>query len=142
MPRGSIQLWRGQVQWTAQFLAASELVRLGYVVSFTMGNHTPIADLVVGSQQKSNLFWVNVKGKSSKVHGWYVHEKTIKNLYYILVSVGEKREADEFFVLDYKIANQLIADDRRQHNRKAGFEQIAKKAAVAYKDAWKRLPRI
>jgi hypothetical protein len=29
-----------RTQWTAQFLAAAELVRNGYVVSFTMGNNT------------------------------------------------------------------------------------------------------
>ncbi len=30
-----------RTQWAAQFLAASELVRQYYVVSFTMGNNTP-----------------------------------------------------------------------------------------------------
>jgi hypothetical protein len=39
-----------RTQWAAQFLAASELVRRYYVVSFTMGNNTPDADLMVGTQ--------------------------------------------------------------------------------------------
>ena len=44
-----------RTQWCAQFLAASELVRLGYVVSFTMGNNTPTADLMVGVPGRSTV---------------------------------------------------------------------------------------
>jgi hypothetical protein len=39
-----------RTQCAAQFLAGSELVRRYYVVSFTMGNNTPDADLMVGTQ--------------------------------------------------------------------------------------------
>ena len=53
-----------RTQWCAQFLAASELVRLGYVVSFTMGSHTPTADLMVGVPQTGLQFWVDVKLKN------------------------------------------------------------------------------
>jgi hypothetical protein len=59
---------RVQTQWAAQFLAASELVRRGYTVSFTMGNHTPDADLMVGAPSYRQ-FWIDVKGLSSKAHG-------------------------------------------------------------------------
>jgi hypothetical protein len=38
-----------QTQWAAQFAVASELCKRGYEVSFTMGNTTPIADLMVVS---------------------------------------------------------------------------------------------
>jgi hypothetical protein len=47
-----------RTQWAAQFLAASELVRRGHVVSFTMGNHTPTADLMVGVPESGLQFWV------------------------------------------------------------------------------------
>ena len=40
---------RMRTQWATQFLVASELVRRDYTVSFTMGNHTPNADLMVGT---------------------------------------------------------------------------------------------
>ena len=51
-----------QTEWTAAFLAAAELVRGGYVVSFTMGNRTPMADLMVGNPKNGDQFWVDVKG--------------------------------------------------------------------------------
>ena len=38
-----------RTQWAAQFAVASELCKRGYEVSFTMGNTTPLADLMVVS---------------------------------------------------------------------------------------------
>ena len=58
----TIRFKRQKTQWTAQYLAASELARRGYTVSFTMGNQTPVADLMVGNLQSGNQFWVDVKG--------------------------------------------------------------------------------
>jgi hypothetical protein len=40
----------GRTQWAAQFAVASELCKRGYEVSFTMGNSTPLADLMVVSR--------------------------------------------------------------------------------------------
>jgi hypothetical protein len=56
---------RRRSQWGAQFLVASELVRRGYLVSFTMGNNTPDADLIVG-KPGGKPFWIDVKGQSGK----------------------------------------------------------------------------
>jgi hypothetical protein len=73
-----------QTQWTAQFLAAAELVRRSFVVSFTMGNSTPIADLMVGTLS-GEQFWVDVKGLSGKA-AWLVKPKPDRhNLYYVLM---------------------------------------------------------
>jgi hypothetical protein len=70
-----------RTQWTAQFLAASELVRNGYVVSFTMGNRTPLADLMVGRPDVTKLFWVDVKGLGSN-NAWPVKRRdTIPRLF-------------------------------------------------------------
>ena len=81
-----------RTQWTAQFLAASELARRGYTVSFTMGNHTPIADLMVGAPG-GKQFWVDVKGLSSK-NSWLVTEKPDHiSSHYVLVYVGEDRKS-------------------------------------------------
>lgn len=60
---------RMRTQWATQFLVASELVRRDYTVSFTMGNHTPNADLMVGTPS-GKQFWVDVKGRSAKMLGW------------------------------------------------------------------------
>jgi hypothetical protein len=38
-----------QTQWAAQFAVASELCKRGYEVSLTMGNATPVADLMLVS---------------------------------------------------------------------------------------------
>jgi hypothetical protein len=64
---------RMRTQWAAQFLVASELVRRGYTVSFTMGNHTPDADLMVGVP-RGEQFWIDVKGLAAK-NSWAVRPK-------------------------------------------------------------------
>jgi len=52
---------RFHTQWAAQFLAAAELARRGYSVSFTMGNNALVADLMVGTEAGKQS-WVDVKG--------------------------------------------------------------------------------
>ena len=67
-----------QTQWAAQFAVASELCKRGYEVSFTMGNTTPIADLMVVSPIGREMFLIDVKGLyrrnpwvlKRKVPGW------------------------------------------------------------------------
>lgn len=104
-----------RTQWAAQFLAAAELVRLGYVVSFTMGNHTPTADLMVGVPASGEQFWVDVKGLSSN-NAWLIKEKPNHlNLFYILVRVGDDRGGDRFFVLSQRQVNALLEKSRLAH---------------------------
>lgn len=135
-----------QTQWAAQFLAAAELVRRGYTVAFTTGNNTPDADLMVGSP-KGELFWVDVKGLSSKTD-WLVRPKAARDrLFYILVALSPtssgptKRDADRFFVLTQKEANTLEREYRDAHPRNKttmpGFK-FAK--AHQYEDRWEKLP--
>ncbi len=76
-------------QWTAQFLVASELVRNGYVVSFTMGNSTPIADLMVGTLDGASSFWVDVKGLGSGRAFLARKKPAHRDLFYVLVRVGK-----------------------------------------------------
>jgi hypothetical protein len=88
-----ISLKRSRTQWTAQFLVAAELARRKFIVGFTMGNTTPMADLMVAHLEHGVQFLVNVKGLSSK-SSWLVEtpgKLTIDNLYYILVYTGLKR---------------------------------------------------
>lgn len=130
---------RQRTQWTAQFLAASELVRNGYVVSFTMGNHTPTADLMVGTPNTKSLFWVDVKGLSSN-SGWLIKKKpTLANLFYVLVRVGENRANDAFFILSHHEINSLIDKSLRLRPNDP-TEGFAWKDAAAFKDQWKVLP--
>jgi hypothetical protein len=50
-----------RTQWAAQFAVAAELCKRGYEVSFTMGNATPVADLMLVSPLK-RMFLIDVKG--------------------------------------------------------------------------------
>jgi hypothetical protein len=50
------------MQWAAQFAVASELCKRGYEVSFTMGNATPVADLMLVSPKLKRMFLIDVKG--------------------------------------------------------------------------------
>jgi hypothetical protein len=131
-----------KTQWAAQFLAASELVRRGYLVSFTMGNSTPLADLMVGYQSSGIQFWVDVKGNSAQ-RGWFCREKpSFPRLYYILVGVGMHRENDRFFILSQDKLNELIRQDLARHPlQKPGWDGVIWKDALPFENAWNTLPR-
>src|SRR5689334_12260291 len=98
-PRGSAKERRRSVQWAAQFLVAAELERAGYDVAFTMGNSTPVADLMVGNPVNGDQFWVDVKGLQSRTAWWGKPKPKRPNLYYALVIVGADRNNDMFFIL-------------------------------------------
>jgi hypothetical protein len=137
---------RMRTQWTAQFLVASELARRGYTVSFTMGNHTPDADLMVGIPG-GGLFWIDVKGLSAK-NSWVVsNKKTNSNLYYVLVYVApeppleKSRDIDQFFVLTQEGIKNLLDDYLKRHpndkNKLPGFGWSDPKE---FRNAWHKLP--
>src|SRR5262245_50922200 len=104
-----------RTEWTAAFLAAAELVRAGYIVSFTMGNRTPLADLMVWNPKNDEQFVVDVKGWRGIGGGWFAAQKEKhENLFYIFVLVTEKRSEDRFFVLsqeDYRLLHQPYRQD-------------------------------
>lgn len=132
---------QNRTQWASQFLAAAELVRRNCVVSFTMGNTTPIADLMVGLRD-GRQFWVDVKGLSFNTAWPLSPKRTMSELYYILVRVGEDRRQDRFFILTQSEANQLVARYIETHptnSRKwSGFDW---KDALAFENQWHVLPR-
>ena len=129
-----------RTQWCAQFLAASELVRLGYVVSFTMGSHTPTADLMVGVPQTGLQFWVDVKGSSSN-NAWLIKPKPDHlNLFYILIRVGESRKDDRFFVLSQPQMNRLLARARAERKATDTTEGFRFSYPQEYEGRWYTLP--
>jgi hypothetical protein len=128
-----------RTQWTAQFLAASELVRNGYVVAFTMGNRTPVADLTVARPDATSLFWIDVKGLSSN-NAWLIRRRgNIDNLFYILVRVGDSRDDDIFFILSHRQINELIDESHRLHP-KDPTEGFGWRYPFPYRDNWSILP--
>jgi hypothetical protein len=138
---------RRQTQWATQFLAAAELVRRGYTVSFTQGNNTPVADLMVGSPS-SKLFWVDVKGLAAKGAWLIAPKETRDDLFYVLVLLSplaeksKERVADRFFILTQPEANGLEAAYRKAHpNDKGLLPGFSFSDAIAHEDLWEKLPR-
>jgi hypothetical protein len=129
-----------KTQWTAQFLVAAKLTRLGYTVAFTMGNQTPIADLMVG-KPNGELFWVDVKGLSSKT-AWLVHPKEpCADLFYVLVYLDEDDKSDRFFVLTQEEAGKLVKDYADNHpNDKGIIKGFGFKDPGDSENAWQKLP--
>jgi hypothetical protein len=131
---------RGRTQWAAQFLVAAELVRRHCVVSFTMGNTTPMADLMVGLKD-GRQFWVDVKGLSGN-NAWPLSLKRAMNdLYYILVRVGESRTQDRFFILKQSEGNDLVTQYQKAHpNSSHSFPGFNWGDALPFENRWDILP--
>jgi hypothetical protein len=131
-----------RTQWAAQFAAASELCKRGFEVSLTMGNRTPLADLMVVSPRKNEMFLVDVKGLYRK-NPWVVKQKEIrKNLFYIFVFVPNDT-SNRFFILPQQRVNRLIRSELRRLNRPTSYPMtgITWNLALPFENAWDTLPQ-
>jgi hypothetical protein len=132
-------------QWTTQFLAAAELCRRGYVVTFTMGNCTQDYDLIVVSPG-GKPFLVDVKGLSSNAD-WLIRKKSsIEGLYYILIRIDKQnKNEDRFFIMSQDDVNKELdkyyskpkKDGTVKSNTAQGF---GFKQAEEYENKWGILP--
>jgi hypothetical protein len=133
-------------QWAAQFMVAAELTRRNLTVSFTMGNNTPMADLMVGTSD-GDQFWVDVKGLSSK-NAWLLRTKQPRrNMFYILVYLAplankpDVRKPDRFFVLTDDEARTLVEGYKAKHpNDKGTMPGFGFNDPMDFEDAWDKLP--
>ena len=131
-----------QTQWAAQFAVASELCKRGYEVSFTMGNTTPVADLMVVSPEQREMFLIDVKGLY-KANPWLIKRKAVRaRLFYVLAFVPADKP-NEFFILTQQQVAQLIELELKRLNRPDNYPVtgILWKQAIKYRDAWNVLPR-
>lgn len=131
-----------QTQWAAQFAVASELCKGGYEVTFTSGNHAPVADLVVISPQKRIMFLVDVKGLHRK-NPWLIKRKApCKRLFYVLTFVPLGKP-NQYFVIPQAEANKLIDLELARLGRPESYPVtgISWVAASEYRDKWNRLPK-
>ena len=123
-------------QWAAQFAVASELCKRGYEVSFTMGNTTPTADLMVVSPS-GEMFLVDVKGLY-RTNPWLIKRKP-KNarLFYVLAFVPTAAP-NQFFVLSQQEATSLIEAELKRLGRPDNYPVtgFVWKRAQEYKDRW------
>jgi len=134
---------RYHTQWSAQFFAAAELTRRGYLVSLTLGN-APAIDLVVVSP-KGTHFAVDVKGLSSP-NFWLIAERLCQpDLYFMLVHVPASDDHPDFYILRSESVMTEIAKLRQQtlDSGKKWVESGAGLnwgAALPFKDRWDLLP--
>jgi hypothetical protein len=130
-----------QTQWAAQFAVASELCKRGYEVSFTMGNSTPLADLMVVSPVQKQMFLIDVNGLY-RINPWIIKRKTLRaELFYVLAYVPADLP-NEFFVLTQEQAHELINSELTRLNRPDDYSVtgFGWQVAVQYRNAWNVLP--
>jgi hypothetical protein len=122
---------------------ASKLCRLGYEVAFTLGNNTPLADLIVMSPKEKRSFLVDVKGQRTK-NFWLIRQQEPRDdLFYVLVYMPTNEyDKDMFFVL-----NQKQVDDLFEARARSGvkvdppFVGFNLSAPSDFGDKWAILPR-
>jgi len=126
---------RHHTQWAAQFYAAAELSRRGYLVSLTLG-HAPETDLLVRSP-KGAFLSVEVKGQQGK-SDWYIRPPERDETVYLLVAVPTGAlttpGVPRFFIMtpaEIRAAIACYLKDRRAR----GTSDAKWQSAIRWKDA-------
>jgi len=132
-----------QTQWAAQFYAAAELTRRGYLVSLTFGN-APAVDLFVESPN-GQIFTVDVKGQSTR-NFWLIQRRGHSpNHFFILVFLPKNLEQAEYFILSSVELMKRRAEYEVQSKKRGKYRDdmggINFKTAYDYKDEWGSLPQ-
>ena len=99
---------------------------------------------MAGIPNHGDQFWVDVKGLS-KNNAWLINPKVPhKNLFYVLVRVGEKRDGDRFFILTQLEMNGLLEKARYEREARSstdkteGFRFLY---PLEYEGRWESLPQ-
>ncbi len=102
-------LSKHSTQWAAQFAVASELCKRGYEVAFTVGNATPLADLMVVSPSKTS-FLIDVKGQRTSGF-WQVRDRAEvrDDLYYVMTYVPPGK-VNRYFILSHREVHRLMSE--------------------------------
>jgi hypothetical protein len=141
-----------QTQWIAQFFAAAELTRRGYLVSITLGN-AKFTDLMVETPGNQH-FSIDVKGQSTKSY-WIIKppENDRDDQYFILVyAPRDLTESPQYFILN----SDDIIEELKQNQGRArqaeidrgnplshnfGTGGMAWDQPLKYEDQWGKLPK-
>lgn len=130
---------RHHTQWAAQFAVASELCKLGCDVSFTMGNCTPVADLLVLAPS-GRTFLVDVKGLANP-NFWQIRQKPpTPDLYYVLTLVRRGAPNRFFPFAQPMLTDLMIAYQHSGVKFDPRFTGINWGAALPHEDNWGSLP--
>lgn len=127
-------------QWAGQFLVAAELERNVYDVAFTMGNSTPVADLMVGHSSTGDQFWVDVKAQWEHNAWWGKAKIDRPKLFYVLVLVAKTYGSDRFFVLTQQEFNALVDKYRAEHPAQKPVGGFDWSYPLRYEGGWNKLP--
>ena len=130
-----------RTQWAAQFAVASELCKRGYEVSFTMGNATPLADLMVVSPARKLMFLIDVKGLY-RPNPWVIRRKQARDgLYYVLTFVPDGAP-NRFFVMTQERVNDYIRQELARLGRPDSYPMtgILWRQAEGHENEWGILP--
>jgi hypothetical protein len=125
-----------------KFAVASELCKRGYEVSFTMGNTTPLADLMVVSPKFKKMFLIDVKGLYRQ-NPWLLKRKPSReNLFYVFAYVPTD-EPNQYFLMSQGQVNRMIHDEltRLKRPEDCSMPGIVWKLTLPHKDAWQVLPK-
>ncbi len=87
------------------------------------------------------LFWVGVKGLSSK-NAWLVHPKeACADLFYVLVYLADDDKSDRFFVLTQVEAGKLVQQYAERYPNDKGIVKGFKfEDPEQFENAWEKLP--
>ena len=129
-------------QWAAQFAVASELCKRGYEVSFTMGNNTPLADLMAISPSTRQMFLIDVKGQRQKSQWQEKIKQPQDNLYYVLAYVPEG-SPNRFFIMTQKEVHASIKAESARLNRSDDYIRpgLSWQQGEPYENKWEKLPK-
>jgi hypothetical protein len=130
----------GASQWTAQFLVAAKLCRAGYTVAFTMGNNTPMADMLVTTPD-GRQFSIDVKGMGVKASWWVQRKEAMAGLFYVLVYIDNTgNEEDRYFIATQAQYNEAITAYMDSHP-KAKKDSLSFSDVFRFEDQWGVLPQ-
>ncbi len=134
------KLTRHNTQWAAQFETAAELTKRGFTVSFTMGQSTPVADLLAMSPSGA-MCSIDVKGQSNKSY-WIIKPKPkTAGLHYVLCLV-QVSQRSRFFVLTQDEVTALSdAQASRATKHDPRFSGFNWGTAIAFEERWEKIPQ-
>jgi hypothetical protein len=133
-----------QTQWAAQFFAAAEMTRRGYLVTFTLGNARG-TDLLVKSPQ-SIQFSVEVKGLSLRTFWPIQRHEADPNRYYVLVYIERNLASPPRYFILTNDECQLFREEYRSSTIARGakyddtFGGFPWSVPMPFENRWSTLP--
>ena len=133
---------RYKTQWAAQFYAAAELTRRGYLVSLTFGN-APVSDLLVRSPN-GKQFTVDVKGQSTK-NFWLIQPRLANpEHFFILVFLPKQNKPPQYFIMSSDELMRLREEYKQAMLARGKCRDdlggINWSTALGYDNKWDNLP--